>query len=70
MGKNFHQSIPQVAAYSYMAEKNTGITKIFGIIFNEQGAYMFEPQSTLIEVEKFMIKYGIANRIIWNGYIY
>lgn len=65
---NFINVIPQVSSYGLLLKKNFNIKKLYCVIFNEKGVWIYEPDSILNKVNNFMIQQGTGNKIIWDFY--
>ena len=65
---NFINTIPQVSSYGLVLKKNFNIKKLYCVIFNEKGVWIYEPESILDKVNEFMTQQGIGDQIIWDFY--
>jgi hypothetical protein len=54
---NFFNAIPQVGVYGLTIQKQCNI-KVKCVIFNKEGAWVFDPNGILNSIDNFMNKYG------------
>ena len=69
LSKSFIESIPQVGIYSKILRREYGVKKVFCVTFNHKNEGWIYHDSLLGDLEAWMISMGIAQHIIWRGYI-
>lgn len=65
---NFINVVPQVAVYSLMAKEQLNIKKVYSVIFNSQGVWIYEPKVILDKVNQFMHDQNVQDQITWDYY--
>lgn len=64
-GKDFSNAVPQVLAYALMLKEALGLSKVKGLIFNQQGAVEFDLQIAN-QIISYINKHQPNNLITWS----
>jgi len=54
---SFMRSVPQVASYALVLKREFKVENIMCATFNKMGAWIYEPEKTLLKLNQFIKKY-------------